>query len=570
MKHIFSVLLVLLVNSAYSQQVDNSRGVDSRVDYQSLKQFGPWDDRNYDLTLEDLSILSIDEKQLREMVPVFYRVLFRQEFPDTPTLGSVQYPRSLYNYFILRFDGYLINGLIYQQVQWDDARQFYQVKLENGSTAGKLLRQQIRRLDNDVLVHAGAETSISINPVDPNIVVAGLNFDGQEMLYSTDAGASWQSAPDLTGAECCDPGMAWKSDGSFAYNVTLGGSQVWFYRSDDNGQSWDSLSDITPGDNRRELTGATASLNDKEFIHVDKHPDSPFKDNIYITWHQANILQFATSSDDGDSFTQVSFDTEPRGIGSDLVTGADGSIYHFWPSTQSSEIRMNKSVDGGLSFSPSVLVANTLSSFIFPIPSMDIREVFIYTSVDMDLTGGRYDNRLYVAWTDSVGAQTADPANNHARIQVAFSDNGGTSWTVTTPHETADALLIDRWHQWLKVDKNGVVHVSFYDTRNFPNRNGVDMYHSSSIDGGVTWSAPDRLTSESSVAASGFQFGDYNGMDFGNNALGIAIFADNRAEGGANPDMDVYVSPIDFVNRFPDFIYLNGFEADLIYQDGFE
>ena len=70
---------------------------------------------------------------------------------------------------------------------------------------------------------------------------------------------TWTSAPDLTGSECCDPAMAWKTDGSFAYNVTLGGNQVWFYRSDDNGQTWDSLTDITPGDDRRELTGPSGS-----------------------------------------------------------------------------------------------------------------------------------------------------------------------------------------------------------------------------------------------------------------------------------------------------------------------
>jgi hypothetical protein len=203
---------------------------------------------------------------------------------------------------------------------------------------------------------------------------------------------------------------------------------------------------------------------------------------------------------------------------------------------------------------------------------MDSREVFIYTSVDMDLTGGAFNNRLYAAWTDSAGPQTNNPLNNHARIQVAYSDDGGDSWIITTPHETTDAMQVDRWHQWLKVDKNGVVHVVFYDTRQFANRAGVDMYHSFSTDGAQTWSIPNRLTTESSPAANGFQFGDYNGMDFGSDGNGIAIFADNRAEGGPNPDMDVYAAPITATNTGPNAIFANGFEpiVDLIFANGFE
>ena len=156
---------------------------------------------------------------------------------------------------------------------------------------------------------------------------------------------------------------------------------------------------------------------------------------------------------------------------------------------------------------PSIQVATTNDGFDFPIPSMDTRFVFIYTSVDMDNTGGTYDGRLYASWTDTLGPQSGTPANNHARIQVGHSTDGGANWTITTPHETADEMTVDRWHQWLKVDRNGIVHVVFYDTRNFVNRDGVDMYHSYSEDGGVTWTAPVRLTTVSSDASNtGFQF----------------------------------------------------------------
>ncbi|TDR19567.1 hypothetical protein [Marinicella litoralis] len=555
------LLFLVATHNVSAQFIDNSLGVDPRVNYQKLTELGPWDDRNYDLTLEDLAWLSDNEHELKEMVPAFYRVQFRKEFPDTPRIGKVQYPRSLLNYYVLKYDGYLIDGLIYRAGKWLNDYHSFEVTMENGLTPGEIFREQIkqntRTLSGEVLVFSGAESAVSVSPADPELVVAGLNRNGQEMLYSSDGGDTWTSAPDLTGSECCDPAMDWKSDGSYVYNVTLGGNQVWFYRSDDNGQTWDSLADITPGDNRRELSGPTGSLNDKEYIHVDQSPTSPFQDNIYITWHQSNIMQFAVSDDDGNTFTTTSFTAEDRGIGSDIVTGRDGTIYHFWPAFNNPDIQMNKSTNGGTAFSPAVVVAPTNDGFDFPIPSMDSRFVFIYVAADIDLTGGPYDGRLYASWTDTLGPQST-AVNNHARIQVGYSDDGGDTWNVTTPHETDDALEVDRWHQWLKVDRNGIVHVIFYDTRNFADRSGVDVYHSYSVTGGENWSAPTRLTSVSSPEGSGFQFGDYNGMDFGDSDDGVAIFSDNRAEGGGSPDMDVYVAPV----LGPiDLIFENGFEA---------
>jgi len=559
MKNLFTLAFLLNSANLFAQVIDNQRGFDNRVDYETLKNIGPWDDRNYQLTLEDLYWLADDEENIRNLVPAFYRVLFHKEFPNSQN-NHFPYPRSLYNRFIIRFGGYLIENELYESARWDENNKRYAISMDRAKSPGKSIRQQIKALSSNTLVFAGAESAVSVSPINADIVVAGLNaaFGGQEMLYSNDGGGTWTSAPDLTGSECCDPTMAWKTDGSFVYNATLGGDNVWFYRSDDNGQTWDSLATETPGNDRRVLVGTGGSLDDKEYMHVDNFPTSPFKDNIYILWDNTGVINFARSTDDGNSFSIQAFNSDPGGIGTDIVTGADGTVYNFWPSPGGSpQIRMNKSTNGGVSFTPSVKVADTLGSFDFPIPSMDSRNVFIYNSADMDLTGGTYNNRLYVSWTDNTGADSNTPASNHARIQVAYSDNGGNSWTVTTPHETNDAATVDRWHQWLKVDKNGTVHVTFYDTRQFADRLGVDTYHSFSTDGAATWSAPQRISDVSSNASSGFQFGDYNGLDFGKTAnSGIAIFSDNRTEGGGSNDMDVYVAPVSLI----DLIFENGFE----------
>ncbi len=88
-----------------------SRGVDQRVDYESLTKFGPWDDRNYNLTAEDLDYLSPDEDQLRDPVPAFFRVELRKEFSDLRKSGPAQYPRSAVPLFERRYGGLKRDGV---------------------------------------------------------------------------------------------------------------------------------------------------------------------------------------------------------------------------------------------------------------------------------------------------------------------------------------------------------------------------------------------------------------------------------------------------------------------------
>ena len=407
-----------------------------------------------------------------------------------------------------------------------------------------------------------AESAISISPADPDIVIAGTNGPGagQRMHFSTDGGETWtQSAALPLGGTCCDPTIDWSIDGSKAYTATLG-SAVFIYRSADGGQTWTDF-DTEPGNDPRREVGAGV---DKEFIHVDRFAGSPHADNVYLTWHQSvgaisNIMHFARSTDFGHTWTTQAFTSDPRGIGSDITTDKAGTVYYFWPDFGGRRIVLKRSTDGGMTFESGVVtVANTQGSFIFPIPSMETREVFIYTSVDVDKSGGAFDGSIYAAWTDNTGPDTPIAANNHARIQVAYSRNGGDTWTVTTPHETADQDTVDRWHQWLSVGPDGTVYVMFYDTR-IDNRTTVDVFYSVSTDGAQTWSAPARLTTVTSPNLGGtFEFGDYNGMDVALNQL-ITIFTDNRDEDGGDPQSpDVYAAGIALAGSD---IFTDGFES---------
>ncbi len=387
--------------------------------------------------------------------------------------------------------------------------------------------------------NGAAESAIAISPADPDKVVAGTNGpgSGQKMWYSSNGGTSWSGPVSLPSGSCCDPTVGWSTDGAIAYTADLsgcgaGGCAVRFFRSTNFGQSWTKTVDLA-------TTGS-----DKEYMHVDNHATSPHKDNVYVAWHTGNVQKFRRSTDMGLTFgSTLTLDGSNRGIGSDITSDAAGSVYFFYPSFNLQQIRVVKSTDGGATFAAPRTVANTNAEFDFPIPAMETRAAFIYNAADTDRSGGPFNNSVYVAWLDTSGPESGTPANNHSRIQVGYSRDGGNTWAVSTPHPTADINSVDRFNHWLSVDDQGRVHVIFYDTRHSQNRTGVDLYYTSSSDGGVSWSTAQRISAVTSPNINdSFEWGDYNGMDLVLDNI-ISIYTDNRDEtGGSAQSIDVYAA----------------------------
>jgi hypothetical protein len=546
------LLAAALTSAAHAQRVDRNKGVDPRVDYESFKRLGPWDDRNYLVQRADLALLAANEHELRDPIPVFFRIELRRTVPGLPRTGVPQYPRSALQIFEMRYGGYLVDGQLYRGLAVRNGR--FEVIREHGTPQEEF--ERTKALTSDVRVTSptgAAESAVKIHPTDLNRVVAGSNGpgSGQIMWYSTNGGAAWTQAAALPqGSTCCDPTIDWSSNGAYAYTSALGGCgadlcNIYVYRSADGGATWNDLANVTPGDGRRELT--SAGISDKEYIHVDKFATSPNRDNVYLCWHDHNTLQFSRSTDFANTWSanlSMSSGTSQSGIGCDLATDKSGNVYYFWPATNGQTILVRKSTNGGSSFATAVTVSATTDGYDFAIPAMETRRAFIYASADADLSSGTYANSVYVAWTDTTAAEDPNvPANNHARIRVAYTRDGGATWTVRTPHETADASTVDRFHPWLGVADDGKVYVMFYDTRRSASRVGVDVFYAVSSDGGNTWTTPARITSVMSPQIDdGFEWGDYNGLDVVGSQL-ISIFTDNRNEGGGSADsIDVYAS----------------------------
>ncbi|MEO6076947.1 MAG: sialidase family protein, partial [Dokdonella sp.] len=515
---------------AYVDQIDDativqSQGVDQRVDYVALRRFGPWDDRNYALTQADVAVLPAND-EYRYGVPAFFKILKRKESIQEGFPIHEHYPRELDKEFDLRFGGLLQDGVLHRRGLGIYSHPDPANPPENLIYATDPLPHAVPINGENFMAIGDEETSIKYNPVDPLKIIAGSNSPsgGQAQNYSLDGGATWLSGGNLP-STCCDPAMEWSADGTIAYAATLtsvGGSfRAAVFRSINNGQTWAGRVDVS-----------TAS-SDKEYIHVDKSSTSPFLENVYLTWHQGNVMFFSRSLDKGLTWsTPISFSSAPLGIGSDITTDKMGNIYYIWPSSSTStkNVYMVKSTDGGATFAAPVVVQPLFDVYDFPIPAMETRNAFIYIAADTDRSTGPHAGRVYAAYTAMhPSSGNAGAATNHAWIQVAFSDNGGATWALaTTPHSVADIATIDRFHPWLEVDGQGAVHIGFYDTRNSVNRTGIDFYYNYSIDGGTTWLDETRVSSVTSPnITNGQEWGDYNGLSVGPVSAAMS-WSDNR------------------------------------------
>ncbi|HWT15420.1 MAG TPA: hypothetical protein VN581_06515, partial [Patescibacteria group bacterium] len=534
--------------------VDQARGVDPQVDYAALKALGPWDDRNYQLTRDDLAVIPENDRFLPG-VPAFFKVMKRKEMAEQGFPLYEHYPRETNKDFFFRFGGLLRNGVLLRKglgvyTHPDPANPPPAVLFATDPLpkAAPVLGEgpfDSTTSDN--------ETAIEYHPSNPNIMVLGSNGGpGQRMVASTDGGATFINAGTFPNS-CCDPAMDWSPDGNIVYGATLGtqggacgGSWcTQIYWSFNNGANW-----LGP------VSVSTAS-SDKEYIHVDKAPGSPYLGRAYVTWHQGNVMQFArmtaapVNGGAGMTFAPaISFSGEERGIGSDITTDAQGRIYYFWPTVtnNSTEVRVLRSDDGGVSFvdldpgsaAQSAIVYDLWGNFDFAIPAMETRRAFIYVAADVDTSGGPNDGRIYAAFVDENQAAGSPCGGNgsasasHGWIVVRYSDDQGATWqSAAPPHALADQTTVDRFNPWLDVDAIGNVHVAFYDTRHSGAglRDKTDFYYTLSTDGGATWIEETRVTAQTSPNIGNNQeWGDYNGLSIaaGNATVGMT-WTDNRA-----------------------------------------
>jgi BNR repeat-like domain len=192
-------------------------------------------------------------------------------------------------------------------------------------------------------------------------------------------------------------------------------------------------------------TTSPSTLNDKEWIAVDSHSASPFRDNVYVTWtrfifnaHNGRYVQspiaVAVSRDGGNTFSdpQLIVGNVLYSQGSRPVVGPDGTVYVFWDGSTRlaalDSIWMVKSTDGGLSWSKPVAVSQIVD--IISVKNTAFR-VNSFPAADVAPNGD-----VYVAWSslmsDTGGLCPNVPRSNvgcHSASLYSKSTDGGATWS---------------------------------------------------------------------------------------------------------------------------------------------
>jgi len=204
-------------------------------------------------------------------------------------------------------------------------------------------------------------------------------------------------------------------------------------------------------------TTSPSTLNDKEWIAVDSHVSSQFRDNVYVTWtrfkfngHNGAYTQspifFVRSTDGGATFS------DPKAISGDVlygqgsrpVVGPDGSLYVFWDgSTRLASLNSTwvvKSTDGGATFSKPVAISQLTDSALLK------NSAFRNNSFPAAAAAPNGD--LYATWTTELqnagapnysGDPTCAPwlgfstATCHSAAVYSKSTDGGASWSAAAP-----------------------------------------------------------------------------------------------------------------------------------------
>jgi hypothetical protein len=363
------------------------------------------------------------------------------------------------------------------------------------------------------------ETSIAVDPNNPNRIVASANdyaprtwtctingtpcsalgeaYSGT--YFSNDGGASWccsNSGPSDLGTlipgvnrlgggiydAAGDPSVAFDSHGHVFYaglgfDRTAAPNTVAVNRGTFDGSgrlSWSAPVFINQ-------TTSPSTLNDKEWIAVDRNVSSSFRDDIYVTWtrfkfngsagngkYTQSPIFFVRSTDGGATFSA------PKSIsgnalydqGSRPVVGPDGTLYVFFNgSTRLASLNSTyvvKSTDGGATFSQPMSISQLTDTAVLK------NTGFRVNSYPAAAAGPNGD--LYATWTTEV-------------------KNSGTA---NLGGEPACA-------PWLGGNP-GVCH-------------SVDVY-SKSTDGGSTWTAPARVFPEANRTAVGYPVTQPNGDSF--------------------------------------------------------
>jgi hypothetical protein len=389
-----------------------------------------------------------------------------------------------------------------------------------------------------------AESMIAVDPNDPQHLV-GVAIDwrrtngrwGIGSYASFDGGISWQQGmlDEPTYAVQADPSLAICPDGSvvvnlISYQPSIPGMGLYFFRSIDGGRTFPF---------RRTVVNSPSSspLLDKNWIACDDSSSS-FRGRIYSAYLETTTLRRLVvrySTDAGSTWSAARVVSDLSGTsgrnGINLAVGAQGQLYAVWMDFESSSIRFDRSLDGGVTWGSDVTIAPTLG-----VPTVGWGGSNL-PALAVDRSSGPNAGSVYATW--------ADDRQGDIDIWCSYSRNAGATWS--TPLRVNDEPInsgADQWLPAITVDPQGRVVVIFFDRRHDRHSQRIETWGAISRDGGIRFDSNFVISDIAQDGSYDGFLGHYHGVA-ATTQLIHPLWADLRSGSGGS---DLYTDR--YPNRF--------------------
>ena len=337
----------------------------------------------------------------------------------------------------------------------------------------------------------GREPDVAVSPVDPRVVAVGSASDGT-LRISADYGAMFGET--VSFQRPAGLGMyGFSGDPSLGFNAT-GDMLYWSYLlsldmdgdgndedlsvvimpidvSDPTGPVAGTPVDVTPGD----------MIDDKQWLAVDDDWDSPYVDNIYVSWTRFNNdgsrdILFSRSIDGGVTYSAPRIVSGQEGFvwPSHVETAPNGDVYVGYHTdtcgSPTATIEILRDTTGGADLIAGNPVQKTsfASAVTCNVQTGNPPTAIPQTDFWMQGANGPYivadpirPGQIYVVAND-------DPDNDFSAgdpgdVVVARSTNDGQTWTVNTVSKSPVGTL--QVMPTGSIDQNGNFAVFWYDTQ---------------------------------------------------------------------------------------------------------
>jgi hypothetical protein len=406
-----------------------------------------------------------------------------------------------------------------------------------------------------------AESFVVVNPTNTNNLVAFSNTTSNSVFraFSMNGGATWTRGTVATGVACCDAQAAFDTFGNlFLVYINASVNQINVILSIDGGVTFSAP-----------VTAGTGS--------VDQPSIAVGNGSVWVDWNSGGsmVARGAPVTGLGVWGPFNAQQTIPSGTGSfggiAVGPGPNGGkviVTYQSPTGGQGPATIFTNVDadglGAGNFGARVTVSTTnVGGFDF-IPAQNGRSIDAEAGVVWDGTGGPFNNRIYLVYTEETVAE-----NNDTEILVRTSIDDGATWSAPV-RVNDDSTTRSQFLPYITLDRvSGTVAVGFHDARNDTGVPGVggtnaianddsEYFGTFSTNGGVTWAPNTRLSggfSNADAANNGVDYGDYVGQDAHAGKL-YTVWADNTNCEGTNPNgtlsaFDLYVNALTIASITP-------------------